>query len=821
MSKYDDKDYTVILSDEGTRRVPDTMYLKGHQFNFEGEFGNWANYIGVGDSHGNRISINVFNGDFYFQKYSENGRFERQGNLTLGDDIYAWGSKMEDEYYRFTSDVATSILTGEPFNKMSKTSQRKSKTKKTSFVPNLEVARNYLEYKIKGWYANASIDYGVNGSLKSVDEDEEGNLIIRWVEDGVDLITAVPYYRDYSAEQIYNIWMEGNWDEDTTKTKVHKMKDFDEYPTEIQDAVREIFDRQGLFRNIIQMSRVAEIYEKGMSRGYSPNMLTSLVERQLGGERLSHNDYEDALTQGATGEMKELIDDVSKSLRNRRYAMKIDTRIGKGRTRKSAIRKDEEYGILHGRKYNLDGKTFTLDYNERMDEYDLYLDEGKDFPTFIGTVVGDTDESGVEDWIEIEYGKYRDKHGEVSKSKGIRLKGYNGTWKVIKSRGQFSLLESEQMGKKALNVILKGKKILKEVDADKDKATKEFFGNNDAEKCNSKTFKADDVEEDDVEEDEKQMSKSKIDKRMMRKQKVRKQKVRKALDGDLKDYFTMLFESAPSDVAENKIVSELVGRMDDDEVIQTFNEYDQDDYIYDMSEIDSFIREYKPDPFDAFNLGRWSSEYYEDDPYFYIDGNGNIATLREFKAREMAERAIVLNPQIYSEGIDGWDETMRLRDEVLAKTRKSKSKIGKRRFLKEESPKSDFKEMEHPQTDEKINGKNAVSDEDGKPDIIPEDDEMPSETALPDEMLNHEELEEINSTEDSAQASILDLDPSDAIDKMRNHGMTLSDLRDSLRKQDLGSQSAQVNPSGYPYARIGDGKLSNVLRRPTGEVRKF
>lgn len=72
----------------------------------------------------------------------------------------------------------------------------------------IEKIKNYLEQKItNSWYKNAEIDYGVTG--KFLDAEITGNdLKIIWEEMGEQLEYVVGWFKEYSMEQIYNIWME-------------------------------------------------------------------------------------------------------------------------------------------------------------------------------------------------------------------------------------------------------------------------------------------------------------------------------------------------------------------------------------------------------------------------------------------------------------------------------------------------------------------------------------------------------------------------------------------------------------------------------------
>ena len=71
----------------------------------------------------------------------------------------------------------------------------------------LNIVRIHLDCRIKSWYENAKIDYGISGRF--LDCKVEGdNLLIFHEEEGKKYITRIGYYKDYTPEQIYNIWME-------------------------------------------------------------------------------------------------------------------------------------------------------------------------------------------------------------------------------------------------------------------------------------------------------------------------------------------------------------------------------------------------------------------------------------------------------------------------------------------------------------------------------------------------------------------------------------------------------------------------------------
>jgi hypothetical protein len=65
----------------------------------------------------------------------------------------------------------------------------------------------YLQEAITRWYYNAAIDYGVTG--KFLDAVERGNdLDIIYLEEGEELTYTVCWFREYTPDQVYSIWME-------------------------------------------------------------------------------------------------------------------------------------------------------------------------------------------------------------------------------------------------------------------------------------------------------------------------------------------------------------------------------------------------------------------------------------------------------------------------------------------------------------------------------------------------------------------------------------------------------------------------------------
>lgn len=75
-----------------------------------------------------------------------------------------------------------------------------------------EMVKNFLTYKINNWYENAEIDYNVKGCVEKIEYTDK-TVAIKVVEDGIKYSWVFDHYSDYTHEQIYNIWMEGDWEE--------------------------------------------------------------------------------------------------------------------------------------------------------------------------------------------------------------------------------------------------------------------------------------------------------------------------------------------------------------------------------------------------------------------------------------------------------------------------------------------------------------------------------------------------------------------------------------------------------------------------------
>ena len=65
----------------------------------------------------------------------------------------------------------------------------------------------YLEIRIEGWYALAKTEYSIDGKLTMI-EWGKNSLYIEVVENGEIVKCTINYPQEYTAEQLYCIWME-------------------------------------------------------------------------------------------------------------------------------------------------------------------------------------------------------------------------------------------------------------------------------------------------------------------------------------------------------------------------------------------------------------------------------------------------------------------------------------------------------------------------------------------------------------------------------------------------------------------------------------
>ena len=74
------------------------------------------------------------------------------------------------------------------------------------------VYKKTIASSIERWYKNAAIDYDVTGGLISITEDSD-TIEIRHHEDGVKFQFRMKWYKDYSPEQVFDIWSTAEWQE--------------------------------------------------------------------------------------------------------------------------------------------------------------------------------------------------------------------------------------------------------------------------------------------------------------------------------------------------------------------------------------------------------------------------------------------------------------------------------------------------------------------------------------------------------------------------------------------------------------------------------
>lgn len=104
----------------------------------------------------------------------------------------------------------------------------------------LSVVRIHLECSIKKWYENAKLDYGINGRFLEC-KAQGDNLFLFWEEEGKKYTAKIGYYKDYSPEQIFNIWMEDDGEEVTEEEiRQYIPQETDEPQPTPEDADREI-----------------------------------------------------------------------------------------------------------------------------------------------------------------------------------------------------------------------------------------------------------------------------------------------------------------------------------------------------------------------------------------------------------------------------------------------------------------------------------------------------------------------------------------------------------------------------------------------------
>lgn len=64
-----------------------------------------------------------------------------------------------------------------------------------------------LNVRINGWFENAKTDYGVEGKVNSITAKGD-TITVNVTENGKEIEVVLYYVSDYTAEQLYYIWIE-------------------------------------------------------------------------------------------------------------------------------------------------------------------------------------------------------------------------------------------------------------------------------------------------------------------------------------------------------------------------------------------------------------------------------------------------------------------------------------------------------------------------------------------------------------------------------------------------------------------------------------
>ena len=77
---------------------------------------------------------------------------------------------------------------------------------------NIPELKKYLARRINEYYANASRDYDISGGYESA-TISGSDLIIAFYDDGEHYKAKIAYYSDYTPEQLFNLFIDGYWEE--------------------------------------------------------------------------------------------------------------------------------------------------------------------------------------------------------------------------------------------------------------------------------------------------------------------------------------------------------------------------------------------------------------------------------------------------------------------------------------------------------------------------------------------------------------------------------------------------------------------------------
>lgn len=85
----------------------------------------------------------------------------------------------------------------------------------------IDGTKKYLAERIAHWYSDVAADYGTTGGFNGLEIADGSHLVVFHEEDGAQYRTLIPWFEEYTNEQIYNIWMEaGHMDDGIRWEKV-------------------------------------------------------------------------------------------------------------------------------------------------------------------------------------------------------------------------------------------------------------------------------------------------------------------------------------------------------------------------------------------------------------------------------------------------------------------------------------------------------------------------------------------------------------------------------------------------------------------------
>lgn len=77
---------------------------------------------------------------------------------------------------------------------------------------NAQTIKEFLKESISNWYEEVKRCYGIKGCFVGITINGH-DLVITHEEEDVKYNTTIGYYEDYTEQQMYDIWMESEWEE--------------------------------------------------------------------------------------------------------------------------------------------------------------------------------------------------------------------------------------------------------------------------------------------------------------------------------------------------------------------------------------------------------------------------------------------------------------------------------------------------------------------------------------------------------------------------------------------------------------------------------